>query len=164
NGAVNLDADTAGCNLSRDLNHQVGRAAVVFGFRGGDAQTQQLFFRSCLWSRVWHLEILLSIANPSAEMKARESRGVPHDAHLARPLRWVPQRSGASAIASVGVPHGGWEVAMLAPLGGIGVVAPVPYTDRDFPQMPHGRGAYGDAPSPSCLRGLASASTPMRRA
>ena len=54
---------------------------------------------------------------------------------------------------------------MLAPLGGIGVVAPVPYTDRDFPQMPHGRGAYGDAPSPSCLRGLdASASTPMRRA
>ena len=56
---------------------------------------------------------------------------------------------------------------MLAPLGGIGVVAPVPYTDRDFPQMPHGRAAYddGDAPSLSRLRGLdASASTPMRRA
>ena len=55
-----LDADTAGC-LSRDLNHQVGSAAVVFGFRVATPKHSS-FFRSCLWSRVWHLEILLSIA------------------------------------------------------------------------------------------------------
>jgi hypothetical protein len=53
---------------------------------------------------------------------------------------------------------------MLAPLGGIGVVAPVPYTGPNFAGVAHGRGAlYGDAPSPSCLRD-APTCTPMQRA
>jgi hypothetical protein len=42
NGAVNLDADTTGYNLSHDLNHQVGSAAVVFGF--GVATPKHSFF------------------------------------------------------------------------------------------------------------------------
>jgi len=79
----------------------------------------------------------------------------------------MPQRSVASAIASVGVPHNAWKVAMLAPLGGIGVVAPVPYTGPNSSGVPRGRGAHyeGDVPSPSGLRDLvAPACTPMRRA
>jgi hypothetical protein len=54
---------------------------------------------------------------------------------------------------------------MLAPLGGIGVVAPVPYTGPDFPGVVRGREALddGDAPSRSYLHD-APTCTPMRQA
>src|SRR5262245_19000538 len=94
----------------------------------------------------------------------RESRVVPLDGSWHAPCVGVPQRSVASAIASVGVAHSAWELAMVAPRGGIGVVAPVPYSCPIFFGVPRGRGAHyeGDAPSPSGLRNLTS--TPMRRA
>ena len=46
---------------------------------------------------------------------------------------------------------------MLAPLGGIGVVVPVPSTGRDFPGLARDRGALGDgvAPNPSPFTTLA---------
>src|SRR5215510_5235976 len=79
----------------------------------------------------------------------RENHVVPLDGSWHGPCVGMPQRSVASAIASVGVPHSACEVAMLAPLGGTGVVAPVPYTGPNFSGLPRGRGAHyeGDAPS-----------------
>src|SRR5262245_55380356 len=79
----------------------------------------------------------------------RENHVVPLDGSWHGPCVGMPQRSVASAIASVGVPHSAWEVAMLAPLGRTGVGAPVPSTGPDFSGLPRGRGAHyeGDAPS-----------------